>query len=579
MICPRCSNEWAGSQGICPRCGLNVRGSTPLEARLPDAVQQPTTQPGDLFYVQQEPFPARATQTDDFPWPNTPVPGLPGTRSASGRLAANDAAQGLPGTRPMSGGLAGNSPAAQGLPGTRPMSGGLAGPESLPGSGNLHAGGSLSGKLSGSGPLEQRQPGAHASASNFPSADASWSAYAASSPGGFARTDPLAGPAAGAAYIVPSATRPLVPGALLRDGRYRLQDLLERQDWLPGVFEAAWIGRDTRRGELPVMICEVVVPDLASLIKQSDLQNASRALAATGRDSRIAALLEAFSDQGRSFFVFEHIDGENLLTHLRRSGHPLAEAEVIELCWQMCEVLDLLSHQHPPLVHGQIRPEHIYLGRTNQQFILGNFSPLIVIGATQFIRGVEPRHLSPYSPPEFPGDMINVRSDLYSLLATAYHAVTGSTPSSTNTVIPRARQLNPAISFKLDTILTKGLHPAAQQRYQSPAELRQDLLALRASEDRKARSRSISAELGRELNPAQADSLASLGETPTPAPFAFPIQITPLASELELKQAVALPQPETLPPLREGQQYLAAIEAAVVILGLIAVTVFSNYHI
>jgi len=45
----------------------------------------------------------------------------------------------------------------------------------------------------------------------------------------------------------PLNARPLTPGAQLRGNRYRLQELMERQDWLSGVFEAVWIGRDSQR--------------------------------------------------------------------------------------------------------------------------------------------------------------------------------------------------------------------------------------------------------------------------------------------------------------------------------------------
>ncbi len=76
--------------------------------------------------------------------------------------------------------------------------------------------------------------------------------------------------------------------------------------------------------------------------------------------------------------------------------------------------------------------------------------------------------------------MIDVRSDLYALIATAYHVVTGSIPTTLQgrDTIPSARQLNPTVSKQLDTILLRGLQPLASQRYQNPATLRQDLLML-----------------------------------------------------------------------------------------------------
>src|SRR5690242_4141434 len=82
--------------------------------------------------------------------------------------------------------------------------------------------------------------------------------------------------------------------------------------------------------------------------------------------------------------------------------------------------------------------------------------------------------------PEFIRGVVDVRTDMYSLIATAYHAVTGTVPSGISGSIPQAQRINHAISPEFDAILTKGLRSIANQRYQRPSELRQDLLALRS---------------------------------------------------------------------------------------------------
>lgn len=575
MICPRCNNEWEGSQGACPRCGLAMNAPAPLETRAPDPFQQSSLQSHNFFYEQRQEL-AQADKDAQFAWP-WPESGDPG------KLEAGEAAGPLE-AKAGPGGLADQDLAARALPGTRSMSGGISGSGFFQGSkptgqpstsGNLLRGmNAASGGLAESGPLGRNQPEMRPSANDLLAA--SRPARPNSAPIGNSRTDPFASSSASEQFAAPSATRPLLPGTLLHDGRYRLQDLLERQDWQAGVFEATWTGRDLKRGGKAVTICEVVVPDLALLIKHSNLQNASRALAAAGRDPHVARLLEAFSDQGRSFFLFERVEDDNLLTHLRRLGGPLPETDVVEMCWQMCETLDLLARQSPPIVHGLIRPEHIYLARGKSQFILGAFSLLVVIGATRFIANVERARLSPYTSAEFPGSILDGRNDLYALMATAYHATTGNAPQPVNMTIPRARQLNPAISPRLDAILARGLHPVPQQRYQSPSELRQDLLALRTAEGNRGQARSFSSELRREPDQPR-PALRPPVEAAAPAPFALPIQITPLLGEDSTKPA-ALPDPESLPPLREGSNFLVVAETVLILLVLIVVTVFSNYH-
>ncbi|HKF39222.1 MAG TPA: protein kinase, partial [Ktedonobacteraceae bacterium] len=277
-----------------------------------------------------------------------------------------------------------------------------------------------------------------------------------------------------------ASIRPLLPGVLLRGGRYRLQELQERQDWLSGVFEATWSGKDSHRGDSRVTIIEVVLPENTSVMTQTILRTATMSLASVGRHPHIPTLWDAFSDQGRSFFVFEPVEGESLMTRMRYSGRALPEEEVIECCLQMTDVLDLLAQQSPQLVHGLIRPEHIVVGRNGSYYILTNFSIVLAGGATQYIVGLDRSRLSPYAPPEFVRGVVDVRTDMYSLIATAYHAVTGSVPAGIGGSVPQAQRINPAVSPEFDAILAKGLRAVANQRYQRPSELRQDLLAMRS---------------------------------------------------------------------------------------------------
>ncbi len=377
--------------------------------------------------------------------------------------------------------------------------------------------------------------------------------------------------------------RPLTPGAQLRGNRYRLQELLERQDWLSGVFEAVWIGRDSQRGGQQVVICEVALPETTTVMSQSILRTATMALANVGRHPRIPALWDAFSDQGHSFFVFEPIEGESLLQRLRYTGRPLPEQEVIECCLQMTEVLDLLSQQSPQMVHGLIRPEHIIAGRNGSQYSLTNFSVMLAGGATQFVVGMERNRLSAYTAPEFVRGVVDVRTDMYSLIATAYHAVTGMVPSGLSGSIPQAQRINHAISSEFDAILTKGLRAVANQRYQRPSELRQDLLALR----------SVSGSLVSSGNAPLANSGAtamnyappqSARGNPQPqfaqrnqADF-MPLPISLAINDSENEKVLLLPKPEDLPPMKQGDDRLgAALWLGAILISLIILVVLSRH--
>ncbi|WP_322480764.1 protein kinase [Thermogemmatispora sp.] len=383
--------------------------------------------------------------------------------------------------------------------------------------------------------------------------------------------------------------RPLMPGTILRGGRYRLQELLERQEWLNGVFEATWSGQDAQRAGSQVTICELVIPEGSSAAVQSMLRTATMTLSAIGRHPRVPALLDAFSDQGRNFFIFEMVEGENLLARLRRSGRALPEQEVIECCLQITDILETMAQQTPPLVHGLIRPEHIVVARSGSQYLLTNFSIVLAGGATQFISGLDRSRLSPYLPPEFVRGAVDSRTDLYSLLATAYHLVTGSPPAGMSGSIPPAQRLNPAVSSEFEAILAKGLRPIASQRYQRPAELRQDLLALRsalggagsAGEQWAAQSLSLSSRAASPSATTQKESAASVASSasatsvPDSVAQALPLMLGAVLEEEE--QRLLLPRPEDLPPMREGNDTLnAALWVAGILIVLIAVVIFAR---
>jgi serine/threonine protein kinase len=363
--------------------------------------------------------------------------------------------------------------------------------------------------------------------------------------------------------------RQLLPGTLLRGGRYRLQEMQERQEWLAGVVENMWVAQDAQRGAAQVMMRELVLPESGSMVMQSTLRAATMALTSVGRHPHIPTLWDAFSDRGRNFFVFEPVDGESLMTRMRRTGRAMPEQDVIECCLQMTEILDLLAQQSPPLAHGLISPEHIVITRNSSQYVLTNFSIVLAGGATQFISGIDRTRLSVYTAPEFVRGVIDVRSDLFALMATAYHAVTGNIPAGISGSIPQAQRVNPNVSQQFDAILARGLRPIAGQRYQRPAELRQELLAMRSVNGSlvSGQQRFEAPLMAQPVSSAKQPEAASQA---TPDSVAQALQA--LAPAEDPDERLLLPRPEELPPLaRRNDTLLAALWLCGILVALLIV--------
>ncbi|MEO9031072.1 MAG: hypothetical protein ABI413_19875, partial [Ktedonobacteraceae bacterium] len=321
----------------------------------------------------------------------------------------------------------------------------------------------------------------------------------------------------------------------------------------------------------------IILPDAQAGARHATLRATTHALISAGNHPMLPALKDVFDDYGRIFFVFEAVTAETLYARLSRLGWPLPESDALEMCGAISAVLEIVARQSPPLVHGCICPEHIYCSSGTARFRLGHFSPLIAHGDMRFLKGVTGGWNSPYRAPEFSRGVIDRRSDLYSLIATTYSAVTGAIPSLSGGDIPPARLLNPALSLAFTAILTKGLHPALDQRYQHPSELYQDVRAI-----------TLGASSGKSVTstptPALVPSLfprtptthvfGSEGMAPSGSSLPFPIK-------LDLPEdAMILPSAETLPQMREGNDRLEAVVLLLlVVLGSSVATALGSFHI
>src|SRR5690349_12107951 len=125
------------------------------------------------------------------------------------------------------------------------------------------------------------------------------------------------------------------------------------------------------------------------------------------------------------FFVMGYIDGETLGERVRRAG-PIPSREAMRV---MQEVAWALTHAHARgVVHRDVKPDNILLERESGRAMVTDFgiaraaesrTPAggVVIGTPQYM-----------SPEQERGDAVDGRSDLYSLGATLFFALTGRLP-------------------------------------------------------------------------------------------------------------------------------------------------------
>jgi serine/threonine protein kinase len=179
-----------------------------------------------------------------------------------------------------------------------------------------------------------------------------------------------------------------------------------------------------------------------------------------------------WQENGTAYFAMEYLEGETLEARIAR-GQKLSETEARRA---MLEILDLLEVVHAQgLLHRDIKPANIVL--TAQRAELIDFGSV-----TDFNRrGVTSRLLTPeYAPLELYGQDVQLSpaSDLYSLCATFYEAVTLTKPPSAIERMNGSRvivvsQLEPFVSSEFAKALEKGLALKVEQRWRSSRPLHQ----------------------------------------------------------------------------------------------------------
>lgn len=221
-------------------------------------------------------------------------------------------------------------------------------------------------------------------------------------------------------------------------------------------------------------------PQLLEQLRQQFQQEA--AVLATLSHPHLVRVTDFFEEGGNAYLVMDFIEGESLAERIAREG-ALPEAQVLAWADQLLDALEYIHSQG--IIHRDIKPQNVIV-RPDGRVMLVDF------GLVKLWNPNDPRTRTvirsmgtpEYAPPEqydAQSGATDARSDLYSLGATLYHALTGHLPPTATMRIVNpgiflpVRRLNPSVSPYLEALLLRAMELRPEARFQTATEMRMAL--------------------------------------------------------------------------------------------------------
>jgi len=192
-----------------------------------------------------------------------------------------------------------------------------------------------------------------------------------------------------------------------------------------------------------------------------------------------------FSQNHREYLVMDFIPGHDLretVDQARQEERYLDEAQVIDWAEQLCDALNYLHSQQPPILHRDIKPSNIKLMPSGLLKLVDfGLVKLLTSDEARTVTIVQGQGTAAYTPLEqYGGDdaHTNTRSDIYALGATLYHLLTGRSPMTAKerflrpNALMSPRSINAHISPSVEHAILQALELHPEDRPESMQVLR-----------------------------------------------------------------------------------------------------------
>jgi eukaryotic-like serine/threonine-protein kinase len=344
-------------------------------------------------------------------------------------------------------------------------------------------------------------------------------------------------------------------GALLHK-RYRIQEILG-QGGMGSVYRAV----DENLG-VPVAVKE----NLFTTDEYARQFRLEAVILANLRHPNLPRVTDHFviGDEGQ-YLIMDYIDGEDLRQRMERAGN-INEDEAILIGSAICDALSYLHTRKPAILHRDIKPGNVKITHDSEIFLV-DFGLAKVLQGTNQATTTGARAMTPgYSPPEQYGTArTDPRTDIYSLGATLYAALTGIIPEDglaramDNTQLTPLRKRNNKVSKRLAAAIEKAMAVDPAERFQNGEEFKRALLGS------KSKTQRLQADY---VIPPPPELAEELRQNPIERASQPPVAMQP-----DLKSSPALKEAPVFKPKRKKRSGRHVFSSILIVLLLMAITI------
>ena len=182
--------------------------------------------------------------------------------------------------------------------------------------------------------------------------------------------------------------------------------------------------------------------------------------------------------------VMDYVEGRPLSDILSEEG-VIEEDKVADYAIQLCDVLDYLHSQTPPIIYRDLKPANIMLrpdGKitlidfgTARKYNYDSVSDTTCLGTIGYA-----------APEQFAGETLrqtDARTDIYNLGATMYHLLTGVNPSEPPYELYPIRRWDESLSNGLEKIILRATRKDPDKRFNDCKEMSYALQHFRDLDD------------------------------------------------------------------------------------------------